>query len=96
MCKKIIKKMIVSFILISVVLWIFTFPALADKVTLVGEVNDNQEIVTEGQIYPVGDSAVGDDLVRNYISQRVKVVGRIVETENGDVIIVDSFEIAPE
>jgi hypothetical protein len=96
MCKKILKKMIASFILISVVSWIFAFPALAEKVTLVGEVNDNQEIVTEGQIYTVGDSAVGDDLVRNYISQRVKVVGRIVETENGDVIIVDSFEIAPE
>jgi len=86
----------VNFVIISVVLWILTFPALADKVTLVGEVNDNQEIVAEGQIYTVGDSAAGDDLVRNYISQRVKVVGRIVETENGDVIIVDSFETAPE
>lgn len=96
MCKKVKIKLIANFIMISVVLWILTFPALADKVTLVGEVNDNQEIVTEGQIYTVGDSAVGDDLVRNYISQRVKVVGRIVDTENGDVIIVDSFEIAPE
>ncbi len=75
---------------------LFTFPALADKVTLVGEVNDNQEIVTEGQIYTVGDSAVGDDLVRNYISQRVKVVGRIVESEEGKVIIVESFEVVEE
>jgi hypothetical protein len=96
MCKKNKRKLMVNFVIISVVLWILTFPALADKVTLVGEVNDNQEIVAEGQIYTVGDSAAGDDLVRNYISQRVKVVGRIVETENGDVIIVDSFETAPE
>ena len=82
--------------MISIVLGIFTFPALADKVTLVGEVNDNQEIVTEGQIYTVGDSAVGDDLVLNYISQRVKVVGRVVETEDGNVIIVDFFEVVEE
>ncbi len=82
--------------MISIVLWIFTFSALADKVTLVGEVNDNQEIVTEGEIYMVGDSTVGDDLVRNYISQRVKVVGRIVESEEGKVIIVDFFEVVEE
>ena len=82
--------------MISIVLWVFTFPALADKVTLVGEVNDNQEIVTEDQIYTVGDSAVGDDLVLNYISQRVKVIGRIVEGEEGKIIIVEFFEVVEE
>ena len=91
-----IKKLIANFVMISIVLGIFTFPALADKVTLVGEVNDNQEIVTEGTIYTVGDSAVGDDLVLNYISQRVKVVGRIVEGEEGKIIIVDFFEVVEE
>jgi hypothetical protein len=91
-----IKKKIMSFVIISVVLWIICFPALADKVTLLGEVNDNQEIVAEDQIYTVGDSAVGDDLVRNYISQRVKVVGRIVEGEEGKVIIVEFFEDVEE
>ncbi len=91
-----VKKLIANFVMISIVLWTFTFPALADKVTVVGEVNDNQEIVTEGQIYTVGDSAAGDDLVRNYISQRVKVVGRIVEKEEGNVIIVESFEVVEE
>jgi len=91
-----VKKLITSFVIISVVLWIICFPALADKVTLVGEVNDNQEIVAEDQIYTVGDSAVGDDLVRNYISQRVKVVGRIVEGEEGKVIIVEFFEVVEE
>ena len=91
MCKK-VKKIIANFVMISIALWIITIPALADKVTLVGEVNDNQEIVAEDQIYAVGDSAAGDDLVRNYISQRVKVVGRIVEGEEGKIIIVEFFE----
>ena len=91
-----VKRIIVNFAVISIVLWILALPALADKVTLVGEVNDNQEIVTEGQIYTVGDSAVGDDLVLNYISQRVKVVGRITENEEGKVIIVEFFEVVEE
>ena len=95
MCEK-VKKLIANFVMISIVLWIFAFPALADKVTLVGEVNDNQEIVAEDQIYAVGDSAVGDDLVLNYISQRVKVVGRIVEGEEGKIIIVEFFEVVEE
>ena len=55
-----------------------------------------QEIVAEDQIYTVGDSAVGDDLVRNYISQRVKVVGRIVEGEEGKIIIIESFQVVDE
>ena len=91
-----VKKVITNFIIISIVLWIFCFPTLADKVTLVGEVNDNQEIVAEDQIYTVGDSAIGDDLVLNYISQRVKVVGRIVEGEEGKIIIVEFFEVVEE
>ena len=95
MCKK-VKKLIAYFVMISTLLWIFTFSVLADKVTLVGEVNDNQEIVTEDQLYAVGDSAVGDDLVLNYISQRVKVVGRVVDSQEGKVIIVDSFEVVEE
>ena len=95
MCKK-VKRLIVNFVTISIVVWMFTSPALADKVTLVGEVNDNQEIVTEGQIYRVGDSTVGDDLALNYISQRVKVVGRIAEDDEGKIIIVESFEVVDE
>ena len=95
MCKK-AKRLIANFVMISVVVWLFTSPALADKVTLVGEVNDNQEIVTESQIYRVGDSAVGDELALNYISQRVKVVGRVAEDEEGKIIIVESFEVVEE
>jgi len=90
------KRLIANFVIFSIVVWLFTSPALANKVTLVGEVNDNQEIVTEDQIYRIGDSTVGDELALNYISQRVKVVGGIVEGEEGKVIIVEFFEVVEE
>ena len=95
MVKK-VKRLIANFVMFSIVIWMFTSPALADKVTLVGEVNDNQEIVTEGQIYRIGDSTVGDELALNYISQRVKVVGRVAEDDEGKIIIVESFEVVDE
>ena len=91
-----VRKISLNFILIAIFLSILTASAQADKVTLVGEVNDNQEVVADGQIYTVGDSAPGDDLVLNYISQRVKVVGRVVEKEEGKEIIVESFEVVEE
>ncbi|MGD8290149.1 MAG: hypothetical protein PVF37_00495 [Desulfobacterales bacterium] len=91
-----VKTIIKNLVIISIFSWIFCIPALADKVTLVGEVNDNQEIVTDGQIYTVGDSKVGDDLVENYISQKVRVVGRVEEGEEGEIIIVESFEVVEE
>ena len=91
-----VKKISVNCILITIFLLIFTASLLADKVTLVGEVNDNQEIVADGQVYTVGDSATGDDLVLNYISQRVKVVGRVVEKDEGKEIIVEFFEVVEE
>ena len=90
------KKIIASFVIISSVLWIFTFPAQAEKVTLIGEVNDNQEVVADGQVYTVGESAEGDDLVLNYISQKVKVIGRVHENVDGKIIIVEFFEVVDE
>jgi hypothetical protein len=89
-------KLIATVIMISFSVWVLTVSAQADRVTLVGEVSDNQEIVADGQIYTVGESSVGDDLVHNYISQKVKVVGRIVQQEEGKIIIVESFEVVGE
>lgn len=91
-----LKKISINCILITIFLSILTASVQADKVTLVGEVNDNQEIVADGQIYTVGDSAPGNDLVVNYISQRVKVVGKVVEKEEGKEIIVEFFEVVEE
>ena len=94
--KKKVKKILVNLVVISSVLGIFISPALADKVTLIGEVNDNQEVVADGQVYAVGESAAGDDLVLNYISQKVKVTGRVHENEDGKIIIVEFFEVVDE
>ena len=77
-------------------------PAAALRVTLIGEVNDNQQFVADHEIYEIDNNAVGDDLVFNHIAQRVKVTGQIKSVrESGEsdaykVIKVESFEVVDE
>jgi hypothetical protein len=73
-----------------------TSPVAAKRVTIVGEVNDNQQIVADNTIYEVDDSVAGDDLVINYIAQKVKVIGQLRESNELKVITVESFEVVEE
>ena len=41
-----------------------------DVITIVGEVNDANQIISEGNIYEVYDTLKGDDLVKNHIGQK--------------------------
>ncbi len=71
-------------------------PVAAKRVTLIGEVNDNHQIVADNQIYEVDDNAAGDDLVVNYIAQKVKVIGQLKESDEQKIITVESFEVVEE
>jgi len=68
-------------------------PVAAYRITLVGEVNDNNQIVADNEKYEVDNNAVGDDLVVNHIAQKVKVVGILKHTRKFKIISVESFEV---
>jgi hypothetical protein len=87
--------------IIGTVLAIFLFlctamPALADNVTLIGEVNDNYQLVANGQIYEIADTTKGNELAENYISAKVKVTGSVEENNDMKTLTVVSFEVMPE
>jgi len=86
--------LVIFTILIAVCL--FVSPALAYRITLVGEVNDNQQLVADNEIYDIDSNAAGDDLVINYIAQKVKVVGVLRDTRENKIIQVESFEVVEE
>jgi hypothetical protein len=65
-------------------------------ITIVGEVNDANQIVANGEIYEVDDTPQGDDLVKNYISQRVKVTGKLRTEDDMRIIVVTAFEVVEE
>ena len=89
------KLFVVFFIILSAVCMLAS-PVAAYRVTLVGEVNENQQFVADNEIYEVDNNAVGDDLVLNYIAQKVKVVGQIKEIRESKIIKVESFEVVEE
>ncbi|MGD8296045.1 MAG: hypothetical protein PVH37_17560 [Desulfobacterales bacterium] len=90
------KRSIVRVIVLLVTVCLLASPVLAKRVTLVGEINDNYQIVADNQIYEVDDTPLGDDLVRNYMAFRVKVIGVLKEMDELKIITVESFEVIGE
>ena len=68
-------------------------PLASDIVTIIGEVNETNQIVVDGAIYEVDDTPVGDDLVKNYIHQKVEVIGKLSIEGDMRIIAVKSFKI---
>ena len=90
------KRAFVVVIIMLATIFLLASPSIAERVTLVGEVNDNHQIVADNEIYDVDDNAMGDDLVLNYIAQKVKVVGQLIESEESKIITVEGFEVVEE
>ncbi len=94
--KNALPKKIVGLLATLTAMLFFSPACWADVVTIIGEVNDAQQIVADNQLYEVADNAIGDDLVYNYISERVKVTGSVTEKDDMKIITVISFEVVPE
>jgi len=68
-------------------------PLLAAEVTIVGEVNQTNQIIVNDIVFEVDDTPEGDNLVTNYIGQRVKVTGNLIIDGDMRIIAVKSFEV---
>ena len=68
-------------------------PVLAGQMTITGEVNDANQIVTSsGDVYEVLESEKGAELVAN-IGKTVEVQGMVEESDGLKTIDVASFKI---
>jgi hypothetical protein len=60
--------------------------------TIVGEVNDQYQIVTkDGTIYEIADTEMGDEVLK-FIGSVVEVTGNVMEEDGVKVIDVKSFK----
>ena len=73
------------------VYWHFSGPAFATEMTIVGRVNYSYQIRSNGQIYEVANTAMGDDLVMNHIAKKVEVTGTVEDNRAVKKITVKSF-----
>ena len=85
----------VVFIILTAVCLLIS-PVAAYRITIVGEVNDNQQLVADNEKYEIDDNAVGEDLILNHITLKVKVVGILRDTRKSKIIKVESFEVVED
>ena len=67
--------------------------AASDIVSIVGKVNDANQIIVDGEIFEVDDTPEGNDLVTNYISRKVEVTGKLRIEGDMRIIAVTEFKI---
>ena len=80
----------------SVTFWVFLYPVFTTEMTIVGEVNYVYQIMADDQVYEVANTSMGDDLVMNYIAEKVEVTGTVEEKKEVKIITVKSFKVVHE
>ncbi|MGD8520867.1 MAG: hypothetical protein PVF56_06945 [Desulfobacterales bacterium] len=66
---------------------------LASEITVVGVVNDSNQIVADEVVFEVDDTPEGNNLVTNYIGKTVKVTGKLNLEGDMRIITVKSFKV---
>lgn len=96
------KKFFSRFSIVFVVLLAFSVflssPVIAEPttVTIVGEVNDQYQIVAkDGTIYEIADTELGDEVLK-FVGAVVEVTGDVKEEDGVKVLNVKSFETREE
>jgi hypothetical protein len=90
------RKLVIAFLGVTALTLCSIALAASDIVKIVGEVNDAHQIVTDGEVFEVDDTPEGNDLVTNYISQRVEVTGKLRIEGDMRVITVKEFRTMEE
>jgi hypothetical protein len=89
-------KMFIAAVCMTLSFFIVPVTIAATEVTLVGEVNDNYQFYSGGKIYEVADTPDGNDMVTNYISEKVEVIGTVEVIGEDLVLTVQSFKVVAE
>ena len=88
---------IVILVLLAVSVFLSS-PVIAEPttVTIVGEVNDQYQIVTkDGTVYEIADTETGDEVLK-LIGSVVEVTGQVEEEDGVKIIDVKSFKAKEE
>lgn len=83
-------------VLVTILFLSTVVPVMAAEVTLIGEVNDNYQLVADGQIYEIADTPKGNEMAENFISVKVKVTGTVEEGSEMKTLTVENFEVMAE
>lgn len=84
-------------ILIAALMFCTAGPVVASgEVTLMGEVNDSYQLVSDGQVYEIADTPKGNEMAENHINAKVKVTGTVEGQDDMKTITVTDFQVISE
>lgn len=87
------KPMMVLITLVMIAIFPLAVSA-SEPVTIEGEVNDSYQIVdSNGQVYEIGETSQGTDLVENHMGEKAKVTGTLAKDGDTQIISVTTFQI---
>ena len=93
--KKFISRFSIVFVVLLAFSVFFSSPVIAEPttVTIVGEVNDEYQIVAQGgTIYEIANTKLGNEVLK-YIAAVVEVTGNVKEEDGVKVLYVKYFKV---
>ena len=90
---KIKRTQVIAMLSVLLIALVMVVPALAGQMTITGEVNDANQIVTpNGDVYEVLETEKGAELAAN-IGKTVEVQGTVAESDGLKTIDVAAFKL---
>ena len=90
-----IKKLLTGILILSFVS-LFAGFAIGGDVTIVGTVNDENQIVDNaGTVYDVADNEKGEELME-HVGKKIQVKGTVMEDEELKMITITSYTVIGE
>jgi hypothetical protein len=89
------KRLLTGILVLSFVSMFAGF-AIGGEVTIVGTVNDDNQIVDNaGAVYEVGDNDMGEE-VMEHVGKKLEVKGTVMEEEDSKMITITSYTVIEE
>ena len=91
-----LKKLLMGALIVSVV-FMFAGPVISGgDVTIVGTLNDDNQIVdSAGVVYDVDDNAMGEE-VMEHVGKKLEIKGTVMEAEDSKTITITSYTVLEE
>jgi len=89
------KKLLTGILILSFISMFAGF-AIGGDVTVVGTVNDENQIVdNDGTVYDVADNEKGEELME-HVGKKIQVMGTVMEGDDGKLITITSYTVIEE
>ena len=89
------KKLLTGILILSFVSMFAGF-AIGGDVTIVGTVNDENQIVDDaGTVYDVADNEKGEELME-HVGKKIQVMGTVMEDEDLKVVTITAYTVLEE